>query len=119
VTVAACSDGVDNDGDGLADQVDPGCSGYDDNDERQHHPRGGPAPAPLKSNFAFVFATEGMGVYISSLHWKGIPVIVDPGAKGSRFFLHSDSDSAWASGVQTFEKPLKNDPYQEPPFPWS
>ena len=29
----ACSDGIDNDGDGLTDNKDPGCTGPDDNDE--------------------------------------------------------------------------------------
>ena len=30
----ACTDGVDNDGDGLVDLEDPGCDGPDDEDER-------------------------------------------------------------------------------------
>ncbi len=33
---AQCSDGVDNDDDGTIDGFDPGCSGPDDDDERQH-----------------------------------------------------------------------------------
>ena len=31
--VPQCADGIDNDGDGLIDNADPGCSGSDDNDE--------------------------------------------------------------------------------------
>lgn len=31
--ITACSDGIDNDGDGKKDLADPGCSGPDDNDE--------------------------------------------------------------------------------------
>ena len=32
-TPAACSDGIDNDNDGLIDLADPGCSSAQDNDE--------------------------------------------------------------------------------------
>jgi hypothetical protein len=33
VRISACSDGIDNDGDGLVDMADPGCSNASDNDE--------------------------------------------------------------------------------------
>ncbi|OGG79197.1 hypothetical protein A3A39_04945 [Candidatus Kaiserbacteria bacterium RIFCSPLOWO2_01_FULL_54_13] len=38
----ACSDGADNDGDGLVDSADPGCSGASDSDET--NPSGGGVP---------------------------------------------------------------------------
>ena len=39
VPAAACADGLDNDGDGLVDDDDPGCSGPDDDDEFDAPPR--------------------------------------------------------------------------------
>ncbi len=38
-----CSDGIDNDGDGLVDMTDPGCSSPQDNDEKNTTP---PTPVP-------------------------------------------------------------------------
>ena len=39
VPPAACSDGLDNDGDGAVDEDDPGCAGPDDDDEFNAPPR--------------------------------------------------------------------------------
>ena len=58
-------------------QVDPGCSSLSDDSEENAE--------PTASTLAFKFATEGNGVYIETLTWKGIPVIIDPGTgKGNR-----------------------------------
>jgi hypothetical protein len=46
----ACSDGIDNDGDGKVDLADPGCSGSGDNDEFDAPPQGAtPTPTPTPS----------------------------------------------------------------------
>jgi beta-glucanase (GH16 family) len=42
---AACADGLDNDGDGLVDLADPGCSGWSDDDETNAPPPPPPACA--------------------------------------------------------------------------
>lgn len=42
--VAACSDGVDDDGDGLVDDADPGCALANDRDEADLCGAGGPCP---------------------------------------------------------------------------
>jgi hypothetical protein len=36
----ACSDGIDNDGDGLVDLADPGCNNSSDNDETNKGKKG-------------------------------------------------------------------------------
>lgn len=43
----ACSDGIDNDGDGLVDAADAGCSGADDNNEGGGSPPPPPPPPPV------------------------------------------------------------------------
>lgn len=52
----ACADGIDNDGDGLIDSADPGCSGSSDNDETDAPPSSGgngdsppSSPGPVQS----------------------------------------------------------------------
>eukprot|EP01043_Picozoa_sp_COSAG02_P027842 COSAG02_NODE_1659_length_11458_cov_2.406638_8_plen_587_part_00 len=110
--ISACSDGVDNDGDGLTDQVDPGCDDFSDLSEEN--------PPPSSTNFQFKFGQDADKVFLQSLTWKGTPVILDPGS-GHRFYMHSDSGGVggkWTSDIQTFEEPLMRDPYKLPPFPW-
>lgn len=50
---AQCADGIDNDGDGLIDSADPGCSGPTDNDETNAPPP--PPPADNQPVAAFTY----------------------------------------------------------------
>eukprot|EP00039_Didymoeca_costata_P011882 m.168568 g.168568 ORF g.168568 m.168568 type:complete len:843 (+) comp15320_c0_seq10:13-2541(+) len=116
-SIAACSDGVDNDGDGLYDQMDPGC-GYSfrglsedkSNDFKMS-----------KSNFEYTLAADKTGgVYFSSLKWNDKPVISDTTSGSGRLYLHSDSGTGnekFTSDIELFEGELKNAPGQ-PIFPW-
>ena len=85
-SVAACSDGVDNDGDGLTDLVDPGCRGSMAT-ETEH------GETKVPSNFKASFATDTRtgNTYLQQLKWKSQVVIIDDGTQGNRFFLHGDS----------------------------
>eukprot|EP01046_Picozoa_sp_COSAG06_P060315 COSAG06_NODE_12786_length_1330_cov_1.123477_1_plen_307_part_10 len=92
----ACSDGQDNDGDGLADAVDPGCNSLEDDDE---------ANKAEASNFKFRLDSDSYGgAYFALLSWKGKPIIMDDGSQGSRFYLHNDrsSETNYSSGLQWF-----------------
>ena len=92
----ACSDGHDNDGDGLADAVDPGCDSMEDDDEAN----------PVEpSNFKFKLESDSYGgAYFAQLTWKGKKVVTDDGTQGSRFYLHNDrsSETNYTSGLQWF-----------------
>ena len=79
--VAACSDGLDNDGDGLTDLVDPGCQGSLSWDSEE-------GEVPAASNLVLKLGTTKTNVYIESLSWKGKPIITDSPAH--RFYLHGD-----------------------------
>lgn len=48
---------------GLTDQVDPGCSGFDDNSEEN--------TMAATTNFDFKFASDETNVFLKSLTWKG------------------------------------------------
>eukprot|EP01052_Picozoa_sp_SAG31_P001727 SAG31_NODE_58_length_29669_cov_20.244978_18_plen_485_part_00 len=94
----ACSNGRDDDGDGLADTVDTGCSSFEDDDEQN---------AVEDSNFNVTMGVDPYGgAFISQLLWKGKPVVVDDGLRGSRFYLHNDQSSVtnYTSGLQWFEE---------------
>ena len=115
-----------DDGDGLADAVDPGCASLEDDDE--HH------TAP-PSNFEFTLGSDAYGgAYLSQLTWKGKPVVRDGGrsrtirrsplrlscarpwdnlremvaraGQGTRFYLHNDRSSTtnYTSGLQFFQE---------------
>ena len=92
----ACSDGQDNDGDGVVDAVDPGCESLEDDDEVNHYE---------VSNFNYTLGSDSYGgAYFAQLSWKGKPVIFDDGSQGSRFYLHNDHSHVtnYTSGVQWF-----------------
>ncbi len=55
----ACGDGVDNDGDGRIDLLDPGCTARDDNDETDPPPCGGRALIDLNAIVADGSLAEG------------------------------------------------------------
>ena len=94
--VAACSDGVDNDGDGLADLVDPGCAGGFSSDSEAQ------APSPMaKTNLKLTLGTAKGNVFIQSLTWKGKPVIKDD--PSHHFYLHGD-DGAMPAAPPAFGK---------------
>ena len=80
--VSACSDGLDNDHDGLSDIVDPGCDGDFAKDTEGSEPS-------RASNLALTLDTADNKVFIKSLSWKGKPVINDD--PSYRFYLHSDA----------------------------
>lgn len=80
--VSACSDGLDNDHDGLSDLVDPGCAGDFARDTEG-------AELPRASNLVLTLDTADDKVFIKSLIWKGKPVITDD--PSYRFYLHSDA----------------------------
>lgn len=109
--VAKCSDGLDNDLDGLSDLVDPDCSSFADDSEVSAE-----LLTAQLSNVAMTLDTADGKVYISKLSWKGKTIIVDDPA--ARFFLHSDAGGAggkWTSDVQTFQG---KDSGGQPIFPW-
>lgn len=82
--VAACSDGLDNDGDGMTDLADPGCRG-----SMAGLSEAGEPSKPPAIQLAFGSDPTG-GAYIASLTWKGKTVVKDDGTQGNRYFLHGD-----------------------------
>lgn len=56
--LAQCEDGLDNDGDGLVDLADPGCSSASDDDEFNEPPPPPPDPEPVPCDEACVAAYE-------------------------------------------------------------
>ena len=94
--VTECSDGVDNDGDGLIDAVDPGCqtsTGREDDDNT--------APTSL----SWEWGSDPDGDYLQELRWSNaatgttVPIVRDePSAKiqnGCRWFSHGGNCSHW------------------------
>jgi hypothetical protein len=60
-----------DDGDGLADAVDPGCASLEDDNEHDTTP---------PSNFDFKLGSDAYGgAYLLQLSWKGKPVVRDGG----------------------------------------
>ena len=78
---AACADGADNDGDGLIDTADPGCTGTSDNDETNAPP---PPPPPPPAACADGADNDGDGLIDTA----------DPGCTGT-----SDNDETNALPV--------------------
>lgn len=68
VPAPACADGVDNDGDGLVDMADPGCTGPTDNDETN------PAVPPAVPSYACSDGADNDG--------DGLIDAADPGCTG-------------------------------------
>ena len=62
-----CSDGMDNDGDGLADMADPGCTDPDDDDEYNDPPPPPPTPT-LEAAEAGTIAIDGV---FATGEWDG------------------------------------------------
>ena len=99
--VAVCSDGADNDGDGLADAVDPGCdnprAGREDSDNA----------APTSLSWEWANATDGPA-FLKELRWtdnvtqKTVPIVSDePSAQvasksSCRWFPHGGNCSHWS-----------------------
>jgi hypothetical protein len=121
--VAACSDGLDNDGDGLTDLVDPGCAaGFGSDSEVQQLPS---SLSNKASNLKLALSTAKGNVFIQSLTWKGKQIIVDDPTH--RFYLHGDAGTMptappafgkaptkWTSDFQVYEGMVSG----EPKMPW-
>jgi hypothetical protein len=96
--VAACSDGIDNDGDGLVDAVDPGCK-----NPGGHEHTDNAAPTSL----TWEWARAPDGDFLKALRWtdtatkKVVPIVTDEPSEstavnGCRWWPHGGNCSHWA-----------------------
>ena len=98
--VAACSDSVDNDGDGLKDLADPSCTNLASDDEL---PAVGSTSAAAEHNFAWDLQEDDVGgAFLGSLTWNGAKVIQDTGNPAERYYFHG-STGPFVSNWQAYK----------------
>ena len=89
-----CSDGIDNDGDGLVDMIDPGCENEEDDNEYND-----PDPDPVVAEFG-----DGPEYVFEKDEWMVVPVkIVGESAEPYSVLIYADEAASTATEGEDFE----------------